>query len=103
MSQRFITAELAVSVWTWLSTAEMPGTPSGHFWHTETRIRNRCCTWWGPSRDNNSASVHEYFRWLAALLISEDTAKLAKEPIGLTLDFGPVVINLLKKGAKMQH
>lgn len=25
----------AVSVWTWLTAAEMPRTPSGHFWHTK--------------------------------------------------------------------
>lgn len=61
-------------------------------------IRNRCCTWWGPSRDNNSASVHEYFRQLTAVLISKDMARLAKDPINLILNFrGDVVITLLKK------
>lgn len=61
-------------------------------------IRNRCCTWWGPSRDNNSASVHEYFRQLAAVLIREDTAKLAKKLVNLILNFVDVLINLLKTG-----
>lgn len=51
-------------------------------------IWNRCCTWWGPSRDNNSASVHEYFRQLTAVLIGEDTARPAKDPIDLILKSG---------------
>lgn len=51
-------------------------------------IRNRCCTRWGPSRDNNSASRHEYFRQLTAVLISEDTSRRAKDPINLILNSG---------------
>lgn len=66
-------------------------------------IRSRCCTWKGPSRDNNSASVHEYFRQLPAVLISEDRARLAKEQAHLILNFVDSVINLLKRQGEMCH
>lgn len=57
------------------------------YWNVHD-IRNRCCTWWGPSRDNNSASAHEYFRQLTAVLISKDTARLAVDPVNLSLHPG---------------
>lgn len=41
--------------------------------------------------------MHEYFRQLTAVLISEDTAWLAKDPVNLILNFGDVVITLSNK------
>ena len=47
--------------------------------------------------------MHEYFRQLTAVLISEETMRLAEDPVSLGLNFKGVVITLLMNGHTPSH